>query len=77
MTTAIDAEKAFYKIQHPFNYKGLGEIMDIKNISKRNKSNIQQADSQQQIKWREAQSDSTKIRNKTRLSVYSLHIYSI
>ena len=34
--------------------------MDTRNISKHNKSNIQQAKSQYQIKWRETQSNPLK-----------------
>ena len=44
----------------------------ILNISKHNKSNRQQADSH--IKLMETQSDSTKIRNKTKLSTLFLTI---
>jgi hypothetical protein len=39
-------------------------IRDIEYISKHNKGNIQQANSQHQSKWRETY---TKIRGKTRL----------
>ena len=56
------------------NLTPLGEIRDTRNVSKHNKSNIQQADSQHQIKWRKTQSDSTKVRNKTRLSTLSIFI---
>ena len=56
-------------------YKVLEEIRDIRDIPKHNKGNIQQDNIQHQTKWRETQSNSTKIRNKTRLS--TLHIYSI
>ena len=48
---SLDIEKAFDKIQHPFN-KSLGESKDTRNIPKHNKGNIQQANSQHQTKWR-------------------------
>ena len=35
------------------HYKSLGEIRDTRHISKHSKGNVQQADSQHQIKWRE------------------------
>ena len=44
----------------PLHDKGLGAIKNIRNISKHNTSNIQQANNQHQIKWRETQSDYTK-----------------
>ena len=68
MIISLDAEKAFDKIQLSFMIKGLGEIRDTRTISKHNKGNIQQANNQHQSKWRETQSDSTKIRNKMRHS---------
>ena len=57
----------------PLHDKNLLEIKDTKNIPKHNKSNIQQADSQCQIKWREIQGYSAKIR-KVRLSTLFLSI---
>ena len=58
--------------------KGLGGTRDTRNICKDNESNLQQADSQHQIQWRETQSDFTKIRNKTSLSTLSIAVqYSI
>ena len=38
----------------PLHDKGLRKIRDTRNISKHNESNIQQADSQHQIKWRKS-----------------------
>ena len=49
---SLDADKALDKNPKPLLDKGVGEIMDIRNISKHNKSNIQPANSQYQIKWR-------------------------
>ena len=46
--------------------------MDTRNIPKYNKSNIQQVESQHQIKWRETQRNSTKIRNRTRLYLFNV-----
>ena len=64
--------KSIQQNQYPSMIKGLGETRDTRNMSKHNKSNIQQVDSQHQIEWRETQSNSTKIRNKTRLSTLSI-----
>ena len=47
---SLDAYKAFYKILH---VKSLGEIRDSRHIPKHNKGNIQQANGQHQVKWRE------------------------
>ena len=55
--------------------KIFGEIRNTRDIPKCSKDNIQQANSQHQIKWREDQSNSTKIMNKTRLFI--LYSYSI
>ena len=56
---------------------GLGESRDTRhtrNIPKHGKCNIQQANSPNQSKWGEAQSDPTEIRNKTSLSTLSISI---
>ena len=74
MIVSFDAEKDFDKIQHIFMIKGLRENRDTRNISKHNKGNIQQANSQHQAKLREAQSDPTEIRSRTRLSTLSISI---
>ena len=71
---SLDAEKAFDKNQKPLHDKGVGEIRDTRNISKHNKSNIQPADSQYQIKWKDTLSDPTKIKNKKRLSTLYISI---
>ena len=60
MIISLDAEKAFNKIQHPFMIKIL-ERSGIQNVSKHNKNSIQQSNIQHEIKWRETQSDFTKI----------------
>jgi hypothetical protein len=52
MTTSLDAEKAFDKIQHPFMLS-IGEIRNSRPIPKHNKSNLLQTNIQYQIKWRE------------------------
>jgi hypothetical protein len=72
MIISLDAEKAFEKIQHPFMIKVLersgiqGPYLDIiKAIYSKPVANI---------KWREAGSNSTKIRHKTRLPTFSLPI---
>jgi hypothetical protein len=59
MIISLDDEKAFDKIQHPFMIKVL-ESSEIQG--------------QHQTKWRETQSNSTKIRHYTRLSTFSLSI---
>jgi hypothetical protein len=45
-----------------------------RNIPQHNKGNLQQTYSQHQVKQRETQNNSTKIRNKTRLPVFSMSI---
>lgn len=50
----------------PFHHKSSEEIIIIRDKPKYNKINIQQVWCQYKIKWRETQSNSTKIRNKTR-----------
>ena len=55
-----------------FHDKSLGEKRDIMNIPPYNKGNLQQPDSQHQIKWRETQSSFIKIRNKPKLSTLSI-----
>jgi hypothetical protein len=56
MIISLDAEKAFDKIQYPIHAKSIkriGETRNSRSISKYNESNIQQANSQHQTKWRE------------------------
>ena len=50
---SLAVEKSFDKNSTPLHVKSLGEIKKIHLIIKHNKSNIQQANSQHQIKWRE------------------------
>ena len=50
MTISLGAEKAFDKNLTHLNNKGLREIRDTRNVSKHTKHNIQQANSQHQIK---------------------------
>ena len=61
-------KKPLTKIQHLFMIKIL-ERLGIQETSKHTKSNIQQTNSQDQLKWRETQRDSTTIRNKARLEL--------
>ena len=74
MIVSLYAEKYFDKIKHPSMIKGFRESKDTRNIFKCNKGNIQQANSQHQTEWREAQSDPTEIRNQTRLFTLSISI---
>ena len=60
----------------PLYDKVCWDIRDIRNISKHNKNNIQQADSQHQIKLWQTKSDSTKIRNKQCCTLYP-HLFNI
>jgi hypothetical protein len=71
-------KKAFNKNPTLLHDKGPVVTRDRRNIPHHNKGNLQQPYSQHQIKWRETQSNSTKIKNKTRLSTFSvsIHIYS-
>ena len=50
---SLDAEKAFDKIQHPFMLKVLERSGIEGPYLNNNKSNIQQANSQHQTKWKE------------------------
>lgn len=72
MILSLDTEDAFYKIQHNLMKKRLKEIRDKRDVPKHNKGNLQQANRQDHIKWREIKSNSTKIRNKIRLSTFSM-----
>jgi hypothetical protein len=63
MIISLDEEKAFEKNPTPIHDKSLGKIRNSRPITKHNKSNIQQASSQHQTKWREAESNPTKIRD--------------
>jgi hypothetical protein len=49
---SLDADKAFYKTQHPFTLKILGKIRNSRPTPKHSKSNIQQTSNQLQTKWR-------------------------
>ena len=53
MITSLDAEKSFDKIQHPFMLKVLERSGIEGPHLNNNKSNIQQANSQHQTKWKE------------------------
>lgn len=57
--------------------KSLGEIRNTGHTPKHRKGNLQQAYSQHQIKWRGTQSNSTKIRNKTRLPAPCISLFNI
>lgn len=67
----LTKKKNFDKNPTPLHDKSSGEIRDSKNIPK-HKSNLEQAHSQHQIKWKETQSNSSKIRNNLRLSSLSI-----
>ena len=66
-------EKNLWQKPTPLSDKDLGEIRDKRKTLKHNKGNLQQANSQHQIKWRESKSNFTKIRDK---GVHSLLISS-
>jgi hypothetical protein len=50
------------------------ERLGIQDICKHKKGSLDQGHSQQQLKWRETQSNSTKIRNKAKLSILSVSV---
>ena len=80
MIISLDTEKqkTFNKNPAFLHDEGLGKNRNTGNISKHNKGNIQQVNSQHQTKWRETQRDPTEIRNKATLSILSIAIqYSI
>ena len=60
----LKAEKALKKKEHPVMIKTLSKIVRV-NISQNNNSHIGQTDSQHHIWWWNAQSISSKMRNKT------------
>jgi hypothetical protein len=72
MHISLDAKKAFGKIQYHFVIKSTEKIRYTKDTPKHNEGSLQEAYGQQQLKWRETQSNSTKTRNKTRKVFYSL-----
>ena len=71
MTISIDAEKAFYKIQHPFMIKTLQNIgIEGTNLPQHCKCHIWQAYRKHYSQWWKTESIPSKIRNKTRLSTF-------
>lgn len=52
MIISLDGEKAFDKIQHCFMFK-VWRDRDTRHRAKHNKGNIEQANSQHQVIWRE------------------------
>jgi len=74
MIISLGDKNTFDKIHHPFALK-VSERLGIQDISKHNKSNIQQANNQHQAKWRETESNPTTIREKTRLPTLSISIH--
>ena len=67
MITLLDAENSFYKIQHPFMIK----VLKRPGIQGTYLNFIKVIYSQHPVRYRETQSNSTKIRNKTELSTLS------
>ena len=67
MIISIDAEKAFYKIQHPFMIKKPAESRHRGNLPEHNKGYIWQTHRQHHSQWWKTETISSKIRNKTRL----------
>lgn len=67
--TSLDTGKALDKIPTPVHYKSPGEMRDTRDIPQHNKDTLQEAYGQHLFNWRETQSNSTKIWNKTRLSI--------
>ena len=63
---SIDAEKAFYKIQHPFMIKNPPGSRHTVNLPQHNKGHIWQTHIQHRPQWWKTETISTKIRNKTR-----------
>jgi hypothetical protein len=68
---SLTGEKAFDKPQHPFKISSR-EIRDARNIPQHNKDSLLQAYNHLQLKCKETESISTKIRNKKRLSALSI-----
>lgn len=54
--------------------KSLAKIRDRRDIPKHNKGNILKVYNQYQIKWKETQNNSTKIRNTERLFILLMPI---
>ena len=65
--------KSLWKNPTPLHDKIPGEIKVMQGSTWTKKGNLQQAHSQHQVKWREPQRNSTKIRNKTRLPTIFLY----
>jgi hypothetical protein len=61
MIIPLDNEEAFDKKPTHLHDKSHGKIRNSRPIPKYNKSNIQQNSRQHQTKWRETQSNPTKI----------------
>lgn len=51
------------------------EIRSTKDMPKHNKGILKQAHRPYQLKWRETKGNSTKVNNRTRLSIVSLYIH--
>jgi hypothetical protein len=69
MIISLDTEKAFDKYSTSL-YDKTPEEVRTRSIAQHNKGNLQQAHSQ--FKWKEVQSISMKIRNKTTLPTSAL-----
>ena len=71
MIISIDAEKAFDKIQHPFNDKNPPESRNRRNILEHNKSYIWQTHSKH-LQWWKIESISPKVGNKAKVPPLTL-----
>ena len=68
MIISIGAEKTSDKIQHQFMIKSSPESGHRGNISQHNKGHIWETRSHSHTQWRRAESISSKLRKKTRIS---------
>jgi hypothetical protein len=73
MILSIDAEKAFYKIQHSFMIKETRNRMFL-NIIKAIYDKLHAKWNQHHTKWRTTETIPLKVRNETRLSTFSIHV---
>ena len=71
MMLSIDAERAFYKVQHPFMIKKHSAKWNTGIISQQNEGHIQETYSQHYTQWAKIKSFLLKMGSKARVSAFN------